>query len=74
MRFTSNVTASWSLMPGVVCVGDDGWVRGEYEVQNVARFDACWVVYPNSLIISSSLLFASCSGVCRLLVIPVYVR
>ena len=27
-----------------VCVGDDGWVRGEYEVQNVARFDACWVV------------------------------
>ena len=29
---------------------------------------------PNSVIISSSLLFASCSGVCRLLVIPVYVR
>ena len=28
-----------------VCVGDDGWVRGEYEVHNVARFDACWVVY-----------------------------
>ena len=28
-----------------VCIGDDGGVEGEYEIQNVARFDACWVVY-----------------------------
>ena len=27
-----------------VCIGDDGGVGGEYENQNVARFDACWVV------------------------------
>ena len=28
-----------------VRIGDDGGVGGEYEIQNVARFDACWVVY-----------------------------
>ena len=28
-----------------VCIGEDGGVGGEYEIQNVARFDACWVVY-----------------------------
>ena len=28
-----------------VCIGDDGGVGGEYEIQNVARFDACWFVY-----------------------------
>ena len=28
-----------------VCIGDDGGVGGEYEIHNVARFDACWVVY-----------------------------
>ena len=27
-----------------VFIGDDGVVGGENEIQNVARFDACWVV------------------------------
>ena len=43
-----------------MCVGDDGWVRGEYEVQNVAdsmRVGSFTIFCnPNPLIISSSLL------------------
>ena len=34
-----------------VCIGDDGGIGGEYEIQNIARFDACWVVYHNYFVI-----------------------
>ena len=81
MRFTSNATASWSLMPAVVCV----LVMMEgFEVSMRSRMlpdsmrDGSFTIFcnTNSLIISSrpSVMFASCSGVCRLLAIPVYVR
>ena len=61
LRFTSNVTASWSLMPGVVCV----LVMMEgFEVSMISRMlpdsmrIGSFTVFsnPNSLIISSSLL------------------
>ena len=79
MRFTTNVTALWSLMPGVVCVlvmmeGLEVSMRSRMLPDSMRVGSFTIFCNPNSLIISSSLLFASCSGVCRLLVIPVYVR
>ena len=61
LRFTSNATASWSLMPGVVCVlvmmeGLEVSMRSRM-LQDSMRVGSFTIFCkPNSLIISSSLL------------------
>ena len=61
LRFTSNVTASWSLMPGVVCVlvmieGLEVSMRSRMLPDSMRVGSFTIFCNPNSLIISSSLL------------------
>ena len=68
-------------MPDVVCVlvmmeGFEVSMRSRMLPDSMRVVSFTIFCSPNSLIISSNLIvmFASCSGVCRSLAIPVYVR